>query len=233
VTLNGDGTGTYSFAIGVVDKLIATQPQFVSDMTACAATVKAQAGSSSMVDSGGYSTWTFTWQFSNLNQLNTLLASNTSFCPIPSSNVPATTTANDTLSIAAHAHFLTTTYVLTGHLSFLLSPTGTTQDPTAAALLADAYSSFSITMPGWVSSESAGGTVQGSTVTYRAHNGDTLDFQVVGEGLNIPALLVIGGGGLLGLGLLVLVVLLFRRPSAAERERAAAEVPLAPTGYAD
>ena len=104
------------------------------------------------------------------------------------------------------SHFLTTTYVLTGHLSFALASPSTTPDPNTAALLQQAYSSFSITMPNWLTSQTAGGSVNGTTVTYTAHNGDTIDFQVVGEGVNMSALLVIGGGGVLFIALLFLLV---------------------------
>jgi hypothetical protein len=229
VKLNSDGSGTFSFLLGFSDKLTAfAGSSFAAEMNACGEKVKAGGGSFTSSDTNGYSSWTFTWPFNSLQRLNELSQMNTSFCTIPNTNVPTSATADDTFAVTAHAHFLTTTYVLTGHLSFQLQSSGTTtQDPSTAALLREAYSSFSITMPTWVSSESAGGAVNGATVTYTAHPGDTLDFQVVGEGLNTPALLALGGGALLGLGLLALLVRLFRRSEAAEREHAAAEIPVA------
>ncbi len=232
VTLQNDGSGTYSFAIGFSDKLIAVAgSSFALQMKTCGALVEASGGTYTTADTDGYSTWTFRWHFTSLSRLNSLLSANASFCSISNTNIPTSVTANDTFAITAHGHFLTTTYVLNGHLSFVLqAPTGT-QDPNTTALLQQAYSSFAITMPGWVSSETAGGSVNGATVTYTARNGDAIDFQVVGEGINVAALLVIGGGVLLLAGLLYLILRLVRRREQAEDERAAAEVPAAPAAY--
>jgi hypothetical protein len=232
VKLNSDGTGTFSFMLAFSDKLIPfAGASFASQMNACGDSVKANGGSFSAADSGGYSAWTFSWPFSTIDRLNDLLRMDTAFCTIPNTNVPASVTAADTFGVTTHTHFLTTTFVVTGHLSFPLQATGSTSsDPNTAALLKEAYSSFSVTMPGWISSQSAGGSVSGSTVTYTAHAGDTLDFQIVGSGLNTPALLALGGGGLLGLGMLALVVRLYHRPSRAALERAAPEIPALPSG---
>lgn len=234
VALNNDGTGTYSFSLGFSDKLIAVAgSSFGLQMKTCGALVQTSGGAYSMADTGGYSTWTFTWHFNSLSRLNSLLAANAEFCSISNTNIPTTATANDSFDVTAHGHFLTTTYVLSGHLSFVLQSTDTTQDPNTTALLQEAYSSFAISMPGWISSATPGGSQNGSTVKYTAHNGDTLDFQVVGEGVNISALLLIGGGVLLLVGLLVLILMLIRRAERRDDERHAAEVALAPVESAE
>ena len=232
VKLNSDGTGTFSFMLAFSDKLIPfAGASFANQMNACGASVKAGGGSYSAADRGGYSSWTFTWPFNTIDRLNDLLRMDTAFCTFPNTNVPASVTAADTFAVTAQSHFLTTTFVVTGHLSFPLQATGSTSpDSNTAALLKEAHSSFSVSMPGWVSSQSAGGTVSGSTVTYTARAGDTLNFQIVGSGLNIPALLALGGGGLLALGVLALIVRLYHRPSAAALERAAPEIPSLPNG---
>jgi hypothetical protein len=235
VALNNDGTGTYRFAIGFSDQLInLAGSTFASQMKTCGALVETTGGSYAMADAGGYSTWTFTWHFASLNRLNSLLAANAAFCTLSNTNIPTNATANDTFAVAAHTHFLTTTYVLTGHLSFALASPGAAPDSNTAALLQQAYSSFSITMPNWLTSQTAGGSVSGTTVTYTAHNGATIDFEVVGEGVNTPALLVIGGGGVLFIALLFLLArLIHNRREQEEDERAAAEVAVAPPGYLD
>jgi hypothetical protein len=235
VTLDNDGTGTYRFAFGFSDQLInLAGSTFTTQMKTCGALVETTGGSYATADAGGYSTWTFTWRFASLSRLNALLSANAGFCTLSNTNIPTTATADDAFAVAAHARFVTTTYVLTGHLSFTLASPTAGQDPKTAALLQQAYSSFSITMPNWLTSQTAGGSVNGTTVTYTAHNGDTIDFQVVGEGVNTSALLVIGGGGALFIALLFLVArLLHQRREQEEDERAAAEVAMAPAGYLD
>jgi hypothetical protein len=235
VTLDNDGSGTYRFAFGFSDQLISLAGStFAAQMKTCGALVETSGGSYSMVDAGGYSTWTFAWHFTSLSRLNSLLSANASFCTLSNTNIPTTATADDTFAVVAHSHFVTTTYVLTGHLSFTIVPPSTAPDPNTAALLRQAYSSFTITMPNWLTSQTTGGNVNGTTVTYTAHNGDAIDFQVVGEGVNTSALLVIGGGGALFIGLLFLLArLILQRREQEEDERAAAEVAVAPAGYLD
>ena len=92
-----------------------------------------------MVDAGGYRTWNFTWHFTSLSRLNSLLSANASFCTLSNTNIPTTATADDTFAVVAHSHFVTTTYVLTGHLSFALVPPSATPEPNTAALLQQAY----------------------------------------------------------------------------------------------
>src|SRR5262249_29611693 len=148
----------------------------------------------------------------------------TDFCPVPNTNVPTTATSTDSFAVTSQAHFLSTTFVLTGHLSFQLpSQVTNSPDPNVVALLKEAHSTFAITMPGYVSAHTGGGTVSGTTVTYTAHVGDTLDFEIVGGGMNTSALLVLGGGGLLLLGGLILIDRSLRQ-SRTRRMRAAEAV---------
>src|SRR5262249_47299943 len=93
-----------------------------------------------------------------------------------------------------------------GHLSFQLPSEVTgSPDPNVIALLKEAHSTFAVTLPSYVSSHTGGGTVSGNTVTYIAHVDDTLDFQIVGGGVNTSRLLLLGSGGLLLLGGLIVV----------------------------
>ena len=88
----------------------------------------------------------------------------------------------------------------------------------------EARDSFSITMPGWISSHTGNGLVDRTTISYTARAGDTLDFEVVGGGFNSSAVLAIGGGALLLLVGLIAGLRLLRAPSATARERASQEI---------
>ena len=223
--LNSDGTGTFTVSFGFADKLInLAGTSFVSQMNACGDKVKAQGGSYQRTDTGGYSAWSFIWPFKSIDRLNELLALNTSFCPVPNTTVPATAASTDSFSVTSQTHFLSTTFVITGHLSFQLpSEVTNSPDPNVIALLKEAHSTFAVTMPGYISSHTGVGTVSGNTVTYTAHVGDTLDFQIVGGGVNTSALLLLGGGGLLLLGGLIVVDRSLRQ-SLARRMQAAEAV---------
>jgi len=223
VQLNSDGSGTFTVSFGFSDKLIdLAGTSFVSQMNACGEKVKSQGGSYQHADTGGYSVWSFVWPFTSIDRLNELLALNISFCPVPNTSIPATAASTDAFSVTSQTHLLSTTFVITGHLSFQLPSEVTgSPDPNVITLLKEAHSTLAITMPGYISSHTGGGTVSGNTVTYTAHAGDTLDFQIVGGGVNTSALLLLGGGGLLLLGGLFVADRSLRRSR--ERRMQAAE----------
>lgn len=214
VTLNADGSGGYRVAIGFSDRLVqAGGTSFASQMDACAAKVKAEGGASTRADDGSYTTWTFTWHFADIDTLNALLKRGTTFCQAPGAAGTAAAAPVDPVEVTERAHVLTTTFVVHGHVS-LIVPQGAVdlQDPGVSALLKDARTSFSISMPLWVTSHTPGGAVDGATVTYTAHAGESSDFEVVGGGPTTAGILAaLGVLGALLLALLVVVRLARRR----------------------
>lgn len=214
VSLNADGSGAYRVAVGFSDRLVqAGGTSFANQMDACAAKVKAEGGASTRADDASYTTWTFTWRFADVDALNALLKRGTTFCQAPGATSAAAAASVDPVEVTERARLLTTTFVVRGHVS-LIVPQGAVdpQDPGVSALLKDARTSFSVSMPLWVTSHAPGGAVSGATVTYTTHTGESRDFEVVGGGPTTAGILAaLGVLGALLLALLVVVRLARRR----------------------
>jgi hypothetical protein len=209
--------------------------------------VKAQGGEYRHYEDTGYSYWQFTRPFGSVSQLNQMLQE-TGIPGVDStsgslSGVPSVASQpTDTFTVSEETSLFTNTFHVTGSMRFpgfdpsSLDPGGTgapglppdtlTQINT---LLADAHEKFAITMPGWITSHD-GGTVDGNTVTYLVHPGDSVTIDVVGGGLNTTVVYPLAGGTLL----LVLIIAggvafwLVRRRSAARREALAPVIAPAP-----
>jgi len=65
-------------------------------------------------------------------------------------------------------------------------------------------------MPGWVSQQT-GGDLNGNTVTYTVHLGESTTIDVTGGGLNMPHVALVAGGLLLALALFFVGLVLVRR----------------------
>jgi hypothetical protein len=75
-------------------------------------------------------------------------------------------------------------------------------------------------MPGWVSAQN-GGDLNGNTVTYTVHFGESATIDVTGGGLNLPHIALIAGGVLLALALFIVGLILLRRGNRPPVETAA------------
>jgi hypothetical protein len=215
VRLNGDGSGSYSYAVGLSSQLVGlASDQITASMDEAGSKVKAQGGAYRHYEDTGYSYWEFTRPFRSVSQLNQMLQE---------SGVPGVDTTSgslagaltitsqpaDTFFVSEESSLLTNTFHVTGQLRFpgfdpnSLNPGGTDVSglpPDTLAqinsLIADAHERFSITMPGWISSHD-GGTVDGNTVGYIVHPGDTVTIDVVGGGVNTAVVYPVAGGALL------------------------------------
>lgn len=208
MSLNNDGSGTYKVAVGFSDRLVqGGGASFVNQMAACESRVVAEGGTTSRTDDGSFTTWTFTWHFADIAALNTLLKRGTSFCQASGTSGATITTTNDPVEVTQRSRLITNTYVVRGRVSLLFAQDSVNlQDPSIAALVKDARTSLSITMPLWVTSHTPGAVVSGATITYTAHPGQSTDFEVVGGGptpFGIAAAL-----GLLALLLIALLILI-------------------------
>ncbi|HEX3270277.1 MAG TPA: hypothetical protein VHR15_06485 [Ktedonobacterales bacterium] len=238
VRLNGDGSGSYSYAVGLSSQLVGlASDQITASMDEAGSKVKAQGGQYRHYEDTGYSYWEFTRPFNSVSQLNQMLQeSSVPGLDTTSGSLPDVSSVasqpTDTFSVSEDSNLLTNTFHVGGSMRFpgfdpsTLDPggTGTPGLPPETltqinSLLADAHEKFSITMPGWVTSHD-GGTVDGNTVTYLVHPGDSVTIDVVGGGLNTTVVYPLSGGALLLILLIAggAVFLLIRRRNAARRE---------------
>jgi hypothetical protein len=116
------------------------------------------------------------------------------FGSLPSSSSLPVSSGQDTLAFSEQSGFLTNSFHVTGHMSMAATPGVATNTGgiDLTPLLKDMRETFSITMPGSITSHK-GGVVDGNTVTYTVHYGEQTDIDVVGGGLNTALLLPIGG----------------------------------------
>ena len=112
--------------------------------------------------------------------------------------------------------FFATTFHATGQMSLVFPDA----NQSVRDLLKDARLSVAITMPGWVSAQS-GGNLNGNTVTYTVHFGESATIDVTGGGLNLPHIALITGGVLLALALFIVGLILLRRGNRLPVETAA------------
>lgn len=208
VTLNNDGTGTYTFTVGLSSQLMSLGGSSLTDsMNKYGDEVKQDGGSYSRYSDGGYSYWKYVRPFTSVQQLDDFLGQ------APQSQINTGTPSGDEIQVTQRAGFFTTTFHVTGHMSLKL-PNATQPTPD---ILKDARESFAITMPGWVN-EHHGGQQSGNTVSYTVHFGEEATIDVTGGGLNAGHIALVAGGALLALVLviagLLLVLLRARRQPA-------------------
>jgi hypothetical protein len=247
VRLNGDGSGSYSYAVGLSSQLVGlASDQITASMDEAGSKVKAQGGAYRHYEDTGYSYWEFTRPFRSVSQLNQMLqesgvpgVATTSGALAGASTI--TSQPTDTFSASEESSLFTNTFHVTGQMRFpgfdpnSLNPGGTATPGLPPdtltqinSLIADAHEKFSITMPGWITSHD-GGAIAGNTVVYIVHPGDTVTIDVVGGGVNTTVVYPMAGGALL-LGLVIAGGLMFwlvRRRSASRTEALAPAVALA------
>jgi hypothetical protein len=230
ITLNGDGSGSYTLNIGFSEQLVSlASDQISQQMNSYGEKIKQSGGSSRHYDDTGYSYWAYTRPFSSVAQLNQMLRET----PAPSQSgstsgisVTMGNTADGAFQVAQTSGGLTNAFHVTGRMSLaaISIPTNpsTPLPVNVTSLLQDMRETFAVTMPGWVSSH-VGGTQSGNTVTYTVHYGESATIDVVGGGYNTGILYPAGAGlGLVGLGGLAagVVVWQLRRRKAARSETA-------------
>lgn len=215
VTLNSDGSGSYTLTIGFSEQLVSlASDQLSSSMNTYGDKVKSQGGSYRHYDDTGYSYWAFTRPFKSVAELNTLVqdlpqTGNTTGAA-GAGSLP-TTGQSDTLEFTQQSSFMSNTFHVTGHMSMILPSSATdTGGVDVTPYLKDLRESFSVTMPGSITSHK-GGVVSGNTVTYTVHYGEETDIDVVGGGLNTALLLPIGAGAGVVLLLIIAGAIIWQR----------------------
>jgi len=220
VTLNSDGSGSYVLTIGFSEQLVSlASDQISSSMDGFGQKVKQQGGSYRHYDDTGYSYWAYTRPFKTVADLNKLVQeAPQSGQAGDSSSAGVTTPGQDTLTFSEQSGFLSATFHVTGHMSMVVPPSslGDTGGVDITQYLKDMRESFSVTMPGSITSHT-GGVVNGNTVTYTVHYGEQTDIDVVGGGLNLGPLLPVGAAVIVILLLAIVGAILWSR----RRKRAA------------
>jgi hypothetical protein len=248
VRLNGDGSGSYSYAVGLSSQLVSlASDQITASMDEAGSKVKSQGGQYRHYEDTGYSYWQFTRPFSSVSQLNQMLQDN-SVPGVDATSGPLTGVSSitsqptDTFAVSEDSSLFTNTFHVTGQMRFPgFDPSslsgGVAGTPPLPAdtvtqintLLADAHEKFSITMPGWITSHD-GGTIDGTTVTYLVHPGASVNIDVVGGGYNTTVVYPLAGAALLLLLALAggVTFWLVRRRNASRTEALAPAIAPAP-----
>jgi hypothetical protein len=220
VTLNSDGSGSYMLTIGFSEQLVSlASDQISSSMDDFGQKVKQQGGSYRHYDDTGYSYWAYTRPFKTVADLNKLVQeAPQSGQAGDGSSAGVTTPGQDTLTFSQQSGLLSNTFHVTGHMSMVVPPSslGDTGGVDITQYLKDMRESFSVTMPGSITSHT-GGVVSGNTVTYTVHYGEQTNIDVVGGGLNLGPLLPIGAAVIVILLLAIVGAILWSR----RRKRAA------------
>jgi hypothetical protein len=180
VTLNADGSGSYTLTIGFSQQVMSAAGSQVNDtMSTFGDQVKLEGGSTRQYQDAGYSYWAYTRPFKSIADLNTMLQQT------PQSTGGSNSTGNltnligaaqDTLAFSEQDGLLGNTFHVTGHMSMIPQGGATGAVPLA---LQDMRESFSVSMPGSITSH-RGGVTHGNTVTYVIHYGQATDIDVVG-----------------------------------------------------
>lgn len=197
VTINNDGSGSYTLTVGFSEQLISLAgDQFAASMGSFGQKVKNEGGSYRHYDDTGYSYWAYTRPFKTIADLNQFVqqAPQTGDTTGSSGAIGATPTLgqSDTLTFSEQSGFLSNSFHVTGHMSLVLPQSATdTGGIDVSTYLNDMRESFSVTMPGSITSHK-GGSVSGNTVSYTIHYGQQTDIDVVGGGFNTALLLPIG-----------------------------------------
>jgi hypothetical protein len=211
VALNADGSGSYTLTIGFSQQVMSAAGSQVNDtMTTFGDQVKLEGGSTRQYQDAGYSYWAYTRPFKSIADLNTMLQQT------PQSTGGSNSTGNltnligaaqDTLAFSEQDGLLDNTFHVTGHMSMIPQSGATGAVPLA---LQDMRESFSVSMPGAITSHK-GGVTHGNTVTYVIHYGQATDIDVVGGGADLARLALIGLGAVLVALIIIAALLLWRR----------------------
>lgn len=242
VQLHSDGSGIYTLNLGLRDEVVSAGGSGLqTQMAACGATVKSQGATFKTYQQDGYTIWSFTWSFPNVSALNTLLRSAPQGCDTSGSNVTASSNATDFFQVSRHSSGFTSSFHVTGQMSFALD-SSLASGSANAQLLADARESFAITMPGGISSHT-GGVVSGNTITYTVHVNQSAQIDATSNSLNVTALYPLIGGAVVILLLAGAMVWAYRRRSApvtddqqgmsSAEDSATPATPIATTTFAD
>ncbi len=215
ITFNSDGTGTYTYAIGLSAQMISLGGSTLTQsMDKFGEQIKQDGGTYSRYDDSGYTYWKYVRPFTSVTQLDTFLGQSPQ--NDSSSNTAANADSSDSVNVTEQPGFFATTFHVTGQMSLVLPDA----NQSVSDLLKDARLSVAITMPGWVSAQS-GGNLNGNTVTYTVHFGESATIDVTGGGLNLPHIALITGGVLLALALFIVGLILLRRGNRPPVETAA------------
>jgi hypothetical protein len=204
VALNSDGSGNYTYAVGLSDQVMTLGGSSLTDsMNRFGEQIKQEGGSYSRYEDNGYSYWKYVRPFKSVGQLNNFLEQ----APQTGSpgGAPALDTRN-TLRVTDNAGFFSTTFHVIGQLNLDFP----NSDQNTANLLKDTRLSVAVTMPNWVSAQH-GGKQNGNTVTYTVHFGESATIDVTGGGFNMPHIALVVGGLFAALALIVVGILLARR----------------------
>jgi hypothetical protein len=203
VTLNNDGTGIYTFSVGISAQMIDLGGSGLTDsMNAFGEQVKKAGGSYSRSDADGYSTWKYVRPFTSVQQLDGFLSES----PQSDASKGADPNVAGSVHVTESSDFFRTTFHVSGQMSLVIP----NADQSTADLLKDARESFAVTMPGWVSAQT-GGVLSGNTVTYTVHYGEAATINVTGGGYILLHIALVTGGALLALVLVVVGLMLLLR----------------------
>ena len=214
VTLNIDGSGSYTMTVGFSEQLISlASDQISASMNSFGDKVKSEGGTYRHYDDTGYSYWAYTRPFKTVAYLNQLIQetpqAGNSATPAVSGSLPASG-QTDTMSFSEQSGFLSNSFHVTGHMSMVFPQSATDSGGIdITPYLKDMRESFAVTMPGSVTSHK-GGVVSGNTVTYTVHYGEQTDIDVVGGGLNTAVLIPVGVGAGVVLLLIIAGVVAYR-----------------------
>lgn len=216
VQLHSDGSGTYTLNLGLNDQVVAAGGDSLrSQMDTCGATATSQGASFRSYEQGGYTIWSYTWSFKDVNTLNELLRTALQSCDTSGATVSANSNNTDFFRVSRRSSGFTTSFHVTGQMSFVLDQS-VANGSQNAQLLQDARESFAITMPGGITAHT-GGAVSGNTITYTVHVNETATIDATSKSLNVGSLYPLIGGVVVLLMLAGAMVLVYRRRSASAR----------------
>lgn len=210
VSLNGDGSGTYTLALGLSDQLLSLgSDEIGASMDQVGTQIKQQGGKYSKHDDGSYTVWTFSRPFKTVADLNAMLRQPLTTGSIGTGSASAST---DSFNVSESPGFFANSFHVIGHMSMaaINSQPSETGGVNLPQMLKDMRESFAITMPGWISAHS-GGTVSGNTISYTVHYGQQTSIDVSGGALTTAGTASIAGGVLLLLIIAGVVLLLVMR----------------------
>jgi hypothetical protein len=185
VALNSDGSGVYTFTVGISDQLVNLGGSSLSkSMDDFGARAQQDGGSFSRYEANGFSYWKYVRPFRSVSQLDAFLIESPQTGTTTGSSGVSTTDSTNVLTVVDNAGFFSTTFHATGNLSLVIP----NANQSTADLFKDARLSVAITMPNWVS-EQHGGTQNGNTVTYAVKFGQSATIDVTGGGVLLALLL--------------------------------------------
>ena len=209
VALNSDGSGVYTFTVGISDQLVNLGGSSLSkSMDDFGTHAQQDGGSFSRYEANGFSYWKYVRPFHSVSQLDAFLTESPQTGSTTGSSGISTTDSTNVLTVVDDAGFFSTTFHATGNLSLVIP----NANQSTADLFKDARLSVAITMPNWVS-EQHGGAQNGNTVTYSVKFGQSATIDVTGGGYNAPHIALVAGGIIVALALFAIGMFLLWRGS--------------------